>query len=117
MKNAKLIIGIISIILFVIVSFQSCVAGLGNAIENNGEASGGAGLILAFCMLTAGIIGICTRKSTGGAIVAGCFYAFGGLIGISNYGSYSDLAIWSVLCFIFAAVFIIGAIATKKNKY
>ena len=29
-------------------------------------------------------------------------------------GSFSDLAIWSVLCFIFGAVFILGSLKMKK---
>ena len=38
MKTAKLVIGIISMVLFVLVAFQSCAAGLGNALADNGEA-------------------------------------------------------------------------------
>ena len=37
MKTWKLVSGILSIILFVFVSLQSCAAGLGNAIADNGE--------------------------------------------------------------------------------
>ena len=44
-------------------------------------------------MLIAGIVGVATRKSKGGGIVAGVFYLLGGLLGIVNYGSFSDLAI------------------------
>ena len=58
--------------------------------------------------------GVATRKSKGGGIVAGVFYLLGGLLGIVNYGSFSDLAIWSVLCFIFGAVFILGSLKMKK---
>lgn len=119
MKTAKLIIGIISIVLFLVVVFQSCAAGIGNALEGNGETSGGAGFFLAICMLIAGIVGIVTRSRPVGGFVSGAFYAIGGLIGITNYGSYSDLAVWAVLNFIFAAVFMIGsilAIHAKKNK-
>ena len=94
MKTAKLVIGIISMVLFVLVAFQSCAAGLGNALADNGE--------------------VATRKSKGGGIVAGVFYLLGGLLGIVNYGSFSDLAIWSVLCFIFGAVFILGSLKMKK---
>ncbi len=115
MKTAKLVIGIISIVLFLIITFQSCAAGIGNAIEGNGESSGSAGFFVAVCMLVAGIVGICTRKYFGGGIVSGCFYAFGGLVGITNYGSYSDLMIWSILSFVFALVFIVGNILTKKK--
>lgn len=116
MKVSRLVIGIISIILFLLISFQSCAAGLGNALEDNGEVSGTAGFILACCMLIAGIVGICCRKLKTGTIVAGCFYAVGGLIGIANFGSYADLQIWSILSFIFAAVFIITAIMQKTKK-
>ena len=108
MKTAKLVIGIISMVLFVLVAFQSCAAGLGNALADNGEVSGTSGMLLAFCMLIAGIVGVATRKSKGGGIVAGVFYLLGGLLGIVNYG------IWSVLCFIFGAVFILGSLKMKK---
>lgn len=114
MKTAKLVIGIISIVLSILILFQSCVAGLGNAMASNGEVSGSAGLILALCMLISGIVGIAARSSKGGAIAAGIFYAFGGLIGASNVGTYKDLAIWSVLSFIFAVVFILSAFVGQK---
>ena len=52
MKTAKLVIGIISMVLFVLVAFQSCAAGLGNALADNGEVSGTSGMLLAFCMIT-----------------------------------------------------------------
>ena len=114
MKTAKLVIGIISMVLFVLVAFLSCVGGFGYAFAVFGDVSGCSGLLLAFCMLIAGIVGVATRKSKGGGIVAGVFYLLGGLLGIVNYGSFSDLAIWSVLCFIFGAVFILGSLKMKK---
>lgn len=45
MKVWKLVSGILSIILFVFVSFQSCAAGVSNALEANGEVSGSAAII------------------------------------------------------------------------
>lgn len=116
MKTCRLIIGIISCVLFLLISLQSCAAGLGNALQENGESSGSAGFMLALCMLVAGILGIACRKLKVGSIVAGCFYAFGGLIGITNVGSYSDLQIWSILSFIFAIVFIATGIKQKEKK-
>ena len=56
MKTAKLVIGIVSIVLFVFIAFQSCAAGMSNALEANGEMSGTAGLITGILMMTAGII-------------------------------------------------------------
>ena len=96
MKTVKLIIGIISIVLFGIIVFQSCAAGIGNALEDNGETSGSSGVFVAICMLIAGIVGIATRKGIAGGFVSGGFYAVAGIIGISNYGSFGDLMIWSV---------------------
>ena len=115
MKTAKLIIGIISIVLFGVIIFQSCAAGLSNAIEENGETSGTNGFVLAVCMLIAGIIGIAARKSKAGGIVAGIFFIFGAIIGITGYGSYSDLLVWAIICFIFGAVFILGSILGEKK--
>ena len=115
MKTIKLTIGIISIVLFIIISFQSCIAGLGNALLNTGEVSGEAGLFLAFCMLIAGIVGICTRHGGIGCYIAGLFYFLGGLVGLVLRGSYSDLKIWSIISFIFAAVFIFGTLYAKED--
>lgn len=116
MKTAKLIIGIISIVLFGCILFQSCAAGLGNAIADNGEVSGSAGTFLAICMLVAGIVGIATRKGRAGGFVAGGFYAVGGLIAIANYGSFSDLLIWAIVSFAFAVVFILGSLKKGDAK-
>ena len=116
MKTAKLVIGIVSMVLFLVITLQSCAAGVGNALEGNGEVSGTAGFILALCMLVAGIVGVAGRKSFGTSITAGCFYAVGGVVGISNVGSFADLMIWSVLSFIFAAVCIAAGILQKKTS-
>ena len=46
MKVWKLVSGILSCILFVLVAFQSCAAGISNALESNGEVSGSAGILV-----------------------------------------------------------------------
>lgn len=116
MRTAKLVIGIVSIVLFVLIAFQSCAAGVSNALLENGESSGSAGILVAFLMLISGIVGISTRNSKGGGITAGVIYAIAGIIGLGNFGSYADLEIWSYLCLIFAVVFIIGSVTMKKQK-
>ncbi len=120
MKTARLTIGILTIIFSFIIMFQSCAAGLVESIDaSNGVqsgTSGSAGIILALFFIIGGIIGIVCRKIKSGSIVAGCFYAIGGLIAIFNIGVFEDLLFWSILAFIFAAVFILGAIFEKKNK-
>ena len=46
MKTSRLVIGILSIVLFLIISLQSCAVGIGNTLQDNGEVSGSAGVCL-----------------------------------------------------------------------
>jgi len=117
MKTAKLVLGIVSIVLFAIITFQSCAAGIGNALSENGEVSGSAGFMLAICMLIAGIVGIATRnKGKGGAFTAGGFYVIGAIVAMANVGSYADLGIWAAVSGIFGIVFILGTILSKNKE-
>lgn len=109
----KKVIGIISIVLFFLVAFQSCSAGLGNALENNKEVSGSAGILLAILMLIAGIILLCSKEHKGLVITSIVFYALAFIIGIANVGSFGDLKIWSILNLIFA---ILVGFHLFKNK-
>lgn len=115
MKTAKLVIGIISIALFFLVGLQSCAAGLSNTLADTGEISGTAGVMVAFVFLVAGIVAVAARRSKGASIFCAVFYLLAFLIGISNYGSYADLQIWSYLCSIFGVLFVIFAVRTKKE--
>mgnify|MGYP004643873067 FL=1 len=117
MKVWKLVSGILSIVLFVFVSFQSCAAGLSNALEANGEASGTAGIMVAVFMLAGGIVSITTRKAQGkgGNIALIILFGIAALVGFTNYGSYSDLAIWSGWCLINAVLAVIAMITGKKK--
>ena len=51
MRVWKLVSGILSIILFAVVMFQSCAAGVVNALEDNGGISGSVGVIVGILML------------------------------------------------------------------
>lgn len=115
MKTWKLVSGILSIILFALVAFQSCAAGMSNALEENGEISGSAGLIVAILLLTGGIVSIATRKSNGkgGNIALIVLFGLAALIGFAGHGSYSDLAVWAGWCLINA---ILALVALLKKK-
>ena len=63
MKIWKLVSGILCIVLFGLVTFQSCAAGVANAMEENGEIGGSAGVLVAILLLVGGIVSIVTRKS------------------------------------------------------
>lgn len=115
MKTTRMVVGIISMVLFLVVIFQSCAAGIGNTLSNNGEVSGSAGVLLAFAYLIAGIISVAARKTQGGTITALCFYVVGGIIGLANAGSYKDLIVWSVLSFIFAVILLVTVILQAKQ--
>lgn len=115
MKTWKLVSGILSIILFVLVTFQSCAAGMYNAMTENGESSGSAGIIVAIMLLAGGIVSIATRNGgKGGNIPIIILYAIGALFGFTMAGSYSDLVIWAGWCLI-CAVFAIISLMKGKN--
>ena len=111
MKVAKLVSGIISIVLCPLVLFQSCAAGVGNAMAENG-------LFVAICLIVAGIVGLATRNSEGkgASITTAVFYIIGALLGFANAGSYSDLNIWAAVCVIFAILYIVAAVKAKKPE-
>jgi hypothetical protein len=115
MKTWKLVAGILSIILFFLVAFQSCAAGVVNTMEENGGSSGSVGILVAILLLAGGIVSIATRKSEGkgGNIALIILFGIAALTGFAGHGNYSDLIIWSIWCLINALIAIIGIV---KNK-
>ena len=109
MKTAKLVIGIISMVLSVFVLFQSCAAGLANTLTGSGQVSGSAGVLVAACFIIAGIVGVATRNSgrAGGGLTAAGFYLVAALFGGTLAGNYSDLYIWAFLAWAFGAVYLV----------
>lgn len=114
MKTAKLIIGILSGVLFVVIALQSCAVFVGDALTESGDAGGASGIVLALCMVIGGVVGAAARNSRAGAIVAAVFYLLGALFGCIST-SYADLTIWAVLSAAFGIFFIISAIVMKKQ--
>ncbi|CAB1243590.1 conserved membrane protein of unknown function [Ruminococcaceae bacterium BL-6] len=116
MKTAKLTIGIVSIVLALIVLFQSCAAGIGSAMANSSDTSGSMGVFVAVLLIVAGIVGIAARTSKGGTIAATIIYAIAGIVGVSANGMFKDLMVWGVIAFIFAAVFLISIFKQDYSK-
>lgn len=116
MKTWKLVSGILSIILFILVSFQSCAVGMANTLAENEEVSGSAGIIVAIMMLAGGITSISTRKSEekGGNIALIVLFGIGAFFGFVLAGNFSDLKIWATWCFI-NVIFAIVAMVKKKK--
>ena len=116
MRVWKLVSGILSIILFVFVSLQSCAAGIGNTLAENGEVGGSAGIFLSILMLSGGIVSIATRQgSRGGNIALIVLFGLAAFIGFCLAGSYVDLNYWAGWCLINAVIAFI-ALKTKKKK-
>ena len=110
MKTWKLVSGILSIIMFVFVTFQSCAAGISNSIEENGEVGGSAGIIVAIMLLA-------TRnsKGKGGNIAVIVLFGLGAIMGFTMAGSYTDLIIWAAWCAICAVLALISMIKKPKQ--
>jgi hypothetical protein len=108
MKIFKIVMGIISILMFGIgISLSLLNAFISNDIRITTDTlSGGSALVLAFSalFLIAGIISIAALKSKGGGITAGAFYIVASLIGFVSLGMYSDLKIWAVNLVIWAVI-------------
>ena len=117
MKTWKLVSGILSIIIFLIVGFQSCAAGTVNALENNGGISGSVGFLCGILILAGGIVSIAVRKSKGkgGNIALIVLFGLAALIGFAGYGNYSDLMIWSAWALINAVLAIVSIVLNKKE--
>ena len=116
MKTWKLVSGILCIVLSLFVLFQSCAAGLSNALQDNGEVGGSAGLIVAILLLAGGIVSIATRNGgKGGNIAIVVLFGIAALLGFTLAGSYSDLVIWAAWCLICAVLAIICLIKGSGN--
>lgn len=120
MKIWKLIAGILSIILFLVVTFQSCAVGALNAINNSESTAGAAGVVVSILMLVGGIVSIVLRNSEqkSGDIAIAVIFGISALIGFLGHGNYSDLIIWSVWCSINTATSLLNLflIGKKENK-
>ena len=118
MKTTKLVLGILSICVSVLVLFQSFAAGMANSLAANGEIGGTGGLLVSVLMLTAGIVMIATRKSEkkGGSIAGMILYLLAALFGYSTAGSYADLKIWSTICLILALVNLLAAVKIQRQN-
>ena len=104
--------------IFAIVVFQSCAAGVSNALEANDEMSGSIGIFVAIFMLAGGIVSIAVRNSekNGGNIALVILFGLAAIIGFAGHGSYSDLVIWASWCLINVILAVLAMFVGKKKK-
>lgn len=104
-RLARTIIGILSLVAFIFVMFQSCAANVVNAMEaNTADASAGGGTLLAFVLLIAGITTALGRDNAKATLVAAIMYGVGAIIGFASLGTYGDLVFWSIIAVLFGAL-------------
>ncbi|MDO5445828.1 MAG: hypothetical protein Q4F31_09450 [Eubacteriales bacterium] len=117
MKTWRLVAGILCLVFCIFVMFQSCAAGLYNAVEENDDAGGSAGIMVSLLMLAGGIVSIATRnnKGKGGTIALIIVFLLAALLAVSNAKVYKDLTVWAAWCGINALLAIIS-LFTAKNR-
>ena len=118
MKTWRLVSGILSIVLSALVLFQSCAAGMLNALEGNGNVDGSGGMFVAIMLLVGGIVSIATRNSeSGGHKSVMILYSLGAVIGFVMAGGYfKDLYVWSAWCAVCAVLAFISLRKAKKSE-
>lgn len=114
MKTWKLVSGILSIILFVWMMFQSFAVGFVNIILNTGEFSGSAGIIVAILILAGGIVSISTRSGgEDGDITLIVLFGVAAFVGAVMAGTiYLDLYVWAF----WGAINVITAMTSFTQK-
>lgn len=109
MKTWKLVSGIISMVLSLIIIVQSCAMGVLEAMGASGNDSG-SGIIVAILLIAGGIVSVVTRQGgRGGNIAIICIYGTAAVIG-STANLYADLVVWAVWCCICALLAVVSLI-------
>lgn len=120
MKTWKTVSGVLSLVFFGFVAFQSCAAGVVDEYTGTRSGSGSAGLIVAIVMLVGGIINLSTRNTNGkGNTINFFLFGLAALVGYSNHGFFKDLIIWSTWCLANSIVAVADDIyifATRNNQ-
>ena len=117
MKTWKLVSGILSIIMFLLVVFQSCAAGISNTMEGNGEVGGSVGIFVAVLLLSGGIISVATRNGgKGGNVALIVIFGLAAIMGFTGAGSYTDLMIWSCWCMVCVVMAIVALVKSKPKS-
>ena len=111
-STARLVLGIISMVLFLIAFGEACEVDEFYTMIGSDDAEGAMGIVFSFLLLAAGIVGVCSRNSERctGAFTAGGLYLGGALFTIGTGETFPDLPIFGIISFAFGIVFIIAGI-------
>ena len=109
MKDIRLIIGIVTIMLFVFVAFQSC-----GAYATVKSSIGNIGIIISFVALIAALICINTRDAYSGAFISVVFYALAGFLGLFNFTNHKIVFVYGFMCIMFSIFSVLIGIKQKN---
>lgn len=113
MKDIRLIIGIVTIMLFVFVAFQSCGA-YATVKSSNGIGIGNIGIIISFVALIAALICINTRDAYSGAFISAVFYALAGFLGLFNFTNHKIDFVYGFMFIMFSIFSVLIGIKQKN---
>lgn len=119
MKIWKLVSGVISIVVFLLITFQSCAVGIVNALEDNSaDTSAEGGVWVAFILLVAGITSVCVWKvkNRGADVALIILFGLAALMGFTNLGRFEDLEVWSWWAAICAGMSFISMCLPRKKE-
>lgn len=113
MKDIRLIIGIVTIMLFVFVAFQSCGA---YATVKSSNGIGNIGIIISFVALIAiaALICINTRDAYSGAFISAVFYALAGFLGLFNFTNHKIDFVYGFMFIMFSIFSVLIGIKQKN---
>ena len=117
-QTTKLVIGIISFVIFCVISFQSCAVSLLYAFGGADVFSMSCGYVSALCFCAGGVLAIVARNKTEKPINYICAGFYWLVYFFSRFGmkDYPDLEIWGYLAFAFGCIFIFAVSNNKKSK-
>ena len=114
MPVAKLCLGIISIALSLLVLFQSYIVLVSNTFADNGSTEASFGMLIAICLLTAGIVAIAARRSRGGAVASMLLYGIAAYTGaIAPVEAFTDIIVWTWVCAVLCLIFFVSIFSQK----
>ena len=116
---ARMTFGIILIVLSFIVGFQSCAAGMVNALDSGGGNDGMIGFFTWIVMIVCGIVSITTRRTRSPKtplIIGIILLVYGYLIGFMYNGIFKDLQVWGWLLMVGSLIYIKSYKSIKDNN-
>ncbi len=113
----RLVVGIISVLLFFVLGIQSFAVLVDKALSPNKDVSGMVGILAALFLLVAGIIGIITwrAKSIGGVIACIALYVCSAITTFFGTEAFNALKLWGVVAFLFALVYLFALMNTRNE--